>query len=196
MTITSWKTEEEFDASYQYRDGGIRANHGRPWTEQHLQVLRELSHGRAPLEKMCSDLGRSAAGVIPQLLKAGLIRVVDTLEGRKYYYKDPSPDGKFSPDTDNRSVIPTTSTKTESNIMNYTAPALQVKTKTLIHGVDATALTDDQIFELIAHKEAEITSLQNIKAVSQKLSARIAAIQADIKTLVDFVDARPCPESK
>lgn len=199
-TTVIWKPEV-FDTSYQFYDKEIRCNHGKPWAYSHVETLRRLAFRRASLQEMCVTLGRSCAGVIPQLLKHGLIGRDETCDVVKYYYLDAPVTGlKHSdnefyplPDTDNRSVIPqsTTSTKTESNSMNTALPAIQVKTKTFIHGQDAMSLTDDQIFDLIAKKEADIAALRNIKAVSLKLTARIGAIENDISALVAFVDARP-----
>lgn len=65
-----------------------------------------------------------------------------------------------------------------------------VENITYIYGVDAANVTDDQIFQHIANRELEIKSLEVIENKPKKLAAKIEALHAEIKILVDFVDAR------
>lgn len=68
--------------------------------------------------------------------------------------------------------------------------AANIETKTFINGIDAAQLTDDQIFQRIANIEKKIDALTAIRAKSTKIQAAIASLEADVQSLVAFVDAR------
>lgn len=70
------------------------------------------------------------------------------------------------------------------------AANFEIKTKTLIQGVDASQMTDTQIFTKIHELETQIAALNQIEAKPQKLLAAVAELRADIKNLVDYVDNR------
>lgn len=72
--------------------------------------------------------------------------------------------------------------------LDKSAPALE--TKFFIFGVDASALTDDQIVAQIFEIEKEISRLEAVKNKPKKLTAKIGAMDADIAALVKFVDDR------
>lgn len=88
----------------------------------------------------------------------------------------------------NRSNPPDQTNKEEDMTTNA-APIIETVTRIL--GRDASTMTDDQIFQLIARQEGEIAMLSGIKAKSKKLEARIAEIQSGIEKLVEYVDSRP-----
>ena len=73
--------------------------------------------------------------------------------------------------------------------MNQNTTAIE--TKTYIFGQLAANVSDDQIFGQVAALEAQIEQLSKTKNKSKKLAAKIEALNADIKALNDFVDARP-----
>lgn len=67
---------------------------------------------------------------------------------------------------------------------------IEITTKSYIGGVDASTLTDDQLFEMIAKKEAEVSKLKTIKVESKKLTAQIEKAEQQIKDLATFIDNR------
>lgn len=73
--------------------------------------------------------------------------------------------------------------------MNQSLPAIE--TKTYIFGTLAANVSDDQVFGMVAGLEQQIEQLSKTQNKSKKLEAKIAALQADVKALNDFVDARP-----
>jgi hypothetical protein len=91
----------------------------------------------------------------------------------------------FSNATLGTSAIPTT----QEQDMSTSTPAIE--TKTYIYGNLAANVSDDQIFGQVAGLEQQIEQLSKAQNKSKKLEAKIAALQADIAALNDFVDARP-----
>lgn len=81
----------------------------------------------------------------------------------------------------------------EENTM--TAPALDttrpaITNQTLIYGVLAENVSDEQIFKAIQDLEAQIRNLETISAESKAVQKHIAKMKKDIKKLVEIVDAR------
>ena len=75
----------------------------------------------------------------------------------------------------------------ETDIMTNAKP---VEVRTFIFGQDATAVSDDTIFGQISNIEDKIANLNKIENKPAKLVAKIDGLKADIKALMDFVDAR------
>ncbi len=65
-----------------------------------------------------------------------------------------------------------------------------IETRTFINGVDASSLSDDQIFGEIAKIEKKIDTLKAVKTISKKLQKTIDEQQALAQKLADYVDAR------
>lgn len=65
-----------------------------------------------------------------------------------------------------------------------------IETKVFIDGMDASKLTDEQIFSKISQLETVIDGYAKIKNQPDKLKGRITAIEQDIKALVKYVDLR------
>ena len=65
-----------------------------------------------------------------------------------------------------------------------------IETKTFIDGIDASTVSDEQIFTRIAKIEAQIDTWNKIKTKPKKLEAKIAEAQQSINMLVAFVDGR------
>lgn len=86
----------------------------------------------------------------------------------------------------------TTAVPTEEIYMDsLSTPVAAIETKTYIFGQLAANVSDDQIFDQVANIEAQIEHLSKTQNKSNKLVAKIEALNADIKALNDFVDARP-----
>ena len=91
--------------------------------------------------------------------------------------KKPPPMATYSPPS------PTAAPKETS--MNK---PITVTTITLVNGVDASKMTNAEIFDLIAQQEAQIEALKKIKAQPKKLVAEIAEREAGIAALVAHLD--------
>lgn len=65
-----------------------------------------------------------------------------------------------------------------------------IEKKTFINGVDASTLTDDQIFSVIKQAEAEIEGLELINNKPEKLGKKIAKLQKAIEKVRQYVDER------
>lgn len=65
-----------------------------------------------------------------------------------------------------------------------------IEKKTFINGVDASTLTDDQIFNVIKQAEAEIEGLELINNKPEKLGKKIAKLQKAIEKVRQYVDER------
>ena len=70
------------------------------------------------------------------------------------------------------------------------AKPISIETKTFINGIDATTLTDSQVYDLIASEEAKIAELGKIIAKPKKLVAEITKRQDGIHALVAHLDAK------
>ena len=62
---------------------------------------------------------------------------------------------------------------------------------TTIGDVDTDTLSDDTIFGYITDLEGQIEYAKKMIAPSEKMKGKMAALQADIDTLVKLVDGRP-----
>ena len=66
-----------------------------------------------------------------------------------------------------------------------------IETKTFIRGMEASSLSDNDIFKLIAKLEGEVDTLGKIKVKSVKLEKAIADLNNDVQKLVEYLDSRP-----
>ena len=167
-----------FDTSYEHRDTVRRARHGMPWTEGELQKLRGLFHSGLTLEGMCIALERPAAGVISKLASMDLI---DFDSKQCKYLYDPC-----TRPVSSVPVSPKPALKKEPAMT-----AKNIETQTLIRGVDASTLSDAQIFSRIAELEGDIAKLSAIKVSSAKLAKAIQQLRDDVQALASYVDSRP-----
>lgn len=91
-------------------------------------------------------------------------------------------------ETEVTSEVQTETQLNQENIMNQSAPAIEVKA--FIFGQESKNVSDDQIFNHVANLEAQIEQLDKTQNKSKKLAAKIDALHADIKALNEFVDNR------
>jgi len=161
-------------------------NHGRPWTVEALTELRSLFLDGFDFETIINTIGRSTGEVIPKLKTLGLV------------YEHPSTarnswtaDLHYKGNVGNDRIVDTPiEVHTQENEMSAQETTKIIEEITLINGVNATSLSDDQIFDLIAKLETKAKVLNNIENKPQKLIAKICYINEDIAKLVAFVDAR------
>ena len=66
-----------------------------------------------------------------------------------------------------------------------------IETKTFIAGVDASTLTDIEIFNKIAELEVKADKWSKVQNKPKKLGKMIDEVHADIAALVKYVDERP-----
>ena len=78
-------------------------------------------------------------------------------------------------------------------VSNQVAKA--VEKKVFIFGTPAELVTDEKIYEHIQRLEREISGLNAVGNKPKKLKEKIAGLEADIKSLVDFVDNRDAEET-
>lgn len=177
---------DEFPADFAEKDSERRARHGQIWTAEELKKLRDLYHESTSLMGMCIRLQRPADGTLIKLLDLGLIRTEGRSSlGRTRYTC------RVTADASKAHMAPTPQKATTSSTQEQTMSERKtIEQVTLIQGQDATTLSDEQIFSLIAKTEAKIASLQNIKAKSTKIQAAIDALQKDVNALVEYVDNR------
>lgn len=150
-----------------------RENHGKPWTPQmHQELCRLWCTTDTCFEEITVLMGRSHDSVTAKLRSLGYL-TYDQAQGG-YHCKNRSNGKQTTEPTDNQ----------ENNM------TLNIETKTFINGVDASQLTDAQIFDRIARIELEIDKLGNIRAKSTKLQHAMDMLRKDVDDLVAFVDAR------
>lgn len=164
-----------YDASFARRDTERRARHGKPWQPEEWQNLRNLYMAGMSLEDICKTLQRPADGTVNKLLDAGLIRY-DSMTFEYYVRVQPNPQATPQPSPPTKKETPVSKPLIEAKI--------------LINGVDATDMSDTEIFRLIAKTEAEIASLESIKTPSKKLADAISKLKTDVVKLAEYVDQR------
>lgn len=150
--------------------------HGKLWYSEDYEKLEELFKKGCTLELIAKGMGRSVGSVIPKLRSMGFVQDIG---GEDFLYAiDICPQPIETP------KFPEAFTQ-EQEIMTKVIEGI-----ILINGTNATELSDDQIFGLIAKLEDKATSLSNIAHKPKKLLAKIDEINADIIKLVEYVDAR------
>lgn len=165
---------KEFDASFCERDREKRARHGMPWSGHDHEMLDALARRRRSLEDMCVQLQRPSTGVIPKLIYGGHIKATDN----GYVWAKTT------------ETQPETQEETTMNPEKAGERVANIRTQVLIRGRDASHMSDEEIFKLIAKLELEVEALLAIKAKSIKLKAAVDALNKDIADLVAYVDAR------
>lgn len=169
--------------------GGINSPHlwtqyGLKWELSEYGKLRELCNSGAGLQAMSHALQRPPSGVVAKLVQLELIK--RDLNGYYVYVK------------------PSGSTALPVTVINHTPVSLEVtmnhnkaephvptiETKVMIHGRDASGMSDGEIFALIGKLEREIEGMLKIEAKPKKLLAAVEVLRADIAKLVTYVDER------
>lgn len=169
-----------YDTSFARTDRMIRENHGLPWTLEMEDTLTRLFIKGASLKEMALTMERKGDSVLTRLCKLSLIER-NPYDDEDYFI---TPHGQqLINDLNNYANLSEKFTMIDTN--------KTIEIKTFIQGVDATQMTDAQIFSLIAEKEQEIEKLRSIKVASSKLAAAISALQDDVQHLAEFVDSRP-----
>lgn len=90
--------------------------------------------------------------------------------------------GVLAADTD--PTLPENETAPKENAM------MTIETKTFVNDVDASTLTDTQLFDAIAQAEAAIAAKEAIKNKPEKLRAEIDRLNKYIADLVAYIDNR------
>lgn len=147
-------------------------NHGKRWTSDDELLLSRMFLKGTSIHSLCLALGRQPTGILPRLHALGLVE----FNGQDYMHRS------FAEDHH----CPTSSTQPKDIAMTKL-----IDSKTFILGRDAHAMTDSEIFKLIAKTENELTALKAIKTPSKKLQAHINKTEADLKQLAEHVDSRP-----
>ena len=168
-----------FDTSFARTDTERRARHGRPWTDEECSLLRKSFMQGHSLQQMCELLQRPADGTLNKLRHLRLIEF-SSLRGCDYYYV------ALPINHPARLAHSTTEPKKEEPTMNKNL----IETKTFVNGIDASGMSDTEIFSLIAKTEAEIAKLEAIKTPSKKLAEAIAKLKTGVAELAEYVDNR------
>lgn len=161
---------EQFNASFARRDRTQRENHGKLWTEEHKEALRNMFHSGDTLQEICEQLQRPADGTINKMVQLRLIHydAVTNIYTRCHTQPKAKP------------------TQPEEPTMTHAT----IETKTFIEGIDAANMGDEQIFKKIASLENSIKAWSAIENKPKKLDAMIEQTKDDIKALVAYVDGR------
>lgn len=176
----------KYDTSFVRRDKETRARHGKPWTPEDRANLERLFKQAVPLKDICEELQRPADGTMNKLVQWRMV-IRDTVGVYQYtyfvsdqYFKAHQLLNPYYPKTQ-----PQPETK-EANMSN--APVIE--NKTFIAGVDATTMSDEDIFKKIYELENAVSKWDAMKTKPEKLKKKIAATQDDIAKLAAYVDSR------
>ncbi len=161
---------EQFNASFARRDRTQRENHGKTWTEEHKEDLRNMFHSGDTLQEICEQLQRPADGTLNKMVQLRLIHYDAVTNTYTRCHTQPK----------------TKPTQPEEPTMTHAT----IETKTFIEGIDAANMSDEQIFKKIASLEISIKTWGAIENKPKKLDAMIEQTKADIKALVSYVDGR------
>lgn len=193
-----------FDHSFVYQDQTKRSRHGAIWTDCEKDTLKKSLVIGSGLHAICVGLQRPADGV---LRKAVQLRYLErSLTEDKYYYTDvttplPNPAQMITGLTLQDSIRDGILSGADSFGCDhaYFEPlkekepkvnTIEIKTQTLLNGVDISTLSDDQIFDQIAKLEENIKSLDRLEHRPKALERRIEKLKEAINLLVTVSDSR------
>lgn len=174
--------KRQFDISFLHTDSERRERHGYPWEKHEFDELRRLFRMETSLQYICSSMKRSAAGVLPKLKGLGLIAYSSSDD---CYYRVTQPEPGASGATN-----PNPETKEEIMLKINVPAAATIETKTFIAGVDASTLTDEQIFTRIAEIESQLRHYDTISTKPAKLVELMSRLKLDTAKLAAYVDGR------
>ena len=125
-----------------------RPNHGRPWTPEQKDYLKSCwLYSNKSFEQICAEMGRSYSSII---CKLGSLELVAYHPVHREYRT------RFT----RRASAVEQVQETIINDTEETTMTANIETKVFINGVDASQLTDEQIFQRIAKIEGEIDKLK------------------------------------
>lgn len=143
-------------------------NHGRPWSESaKTNLLSDFDAGLS-LKELCARYGRTGNSILGALRNLGAV----------------------SYDAQKSNYICNYREKQMSTAVATPVNAKVIENVVMIRGHNAASFSDDAIFKLIADLEVEADTLSKIQNKPKKLAKKIEDIHADIKKLVEYVDAR------
>jgi len=205
------KIGDKYDDSFRRRDTGFKwERHGKLWAQTEKENLDYYFRQGRTLEELCRLLQRPAEGVVAQLLKRCLVK--RSMPGWKYDYVyavdvpetalevaqsqlQPQNDKSVSKISFCRETefgwTPTPFHTTFIDDTGEDTMSKNIETKTFIRDADASSMSDNDIFRLIAKLEGEAEVLGKIKAKSAKVSKAIADLNEDVQKLVEYLDSRP-----
>lgn len=159
------------------------SRYGLKWELAEYGRLRQLCNQGASLESMSQALHRPPNGVVAKLVQLELIK--RTSFGGYMYVKPPV---SAAPSVTVINHTPSLEVTMNHDKTETRAPTIE--TKVMIHGRDASGMSDGEIFALIAKLEREIEGMLKIEAKPKKLLAAVDVLRADIAKLVAYVDER------
>lgn len=170
--------EIRFNTAFLSTDSVRRAKHGQIWQDEELCHLEKLFLCGTPLSAMCEALQRSAQGVVAKL------------RSQRFIWPDSDGYHYLTDEAKIQSTKPITeSTIEEEPIVTINVPVIE--TKTFIHGLDASTMSDEDIFVIIAKLEERWRKYDVITAKPKKMVIVMDTIRADIVALTVYVDGRP-----
>ena len=203
-------TAIKYDAAFAFKaDKPVARRSGQRWSELEEQHLKEAFIRGEALEQISTSLQRPGTAVLSRLVDMRLLIRRDLGNYRydyhvndslfiKHNFPNPYKQGQSKPNTQpipdspaarwpypKEPVDSTTEPQPKEDTM-----ATIIETKTFIDGIDASTVSDEQIFTRIAKIEAQIDTWNKIKTKPKKLEAKIAEAQQSINMLVAFVDGR------
>lgn len=202
------KIGDKYDDSFRKRDKGFKwERHGKLWSQTEKENLDYHFRQGCTLEELCNLLQRPAEGVVNQLHKRCLLKPKAPGWGYGYVY------AVDVPETQPEAVQSHFCPKNVSKISGFRKPEFNwipvqfhtvyiddtgedtmsknIETKTFIRDVEASSISDGEIFKLIARLEGEAEVLGKIKVKSTKVAKAIADLNEDVQKLVQYLDSRP-----
>lgn len=205
------KIGDEYDDSFRKRDTGFKwERHGKLWTQTEKENLEYYFRQGRTLEELCNLMQRPAEGVVSQLHKRHLLKhktqgwkhgyvyavgvpetALELAQSRPYSQNSESLREISTPAKKEFSWTPTPFHTTFIDDTGEDTMSKNIETKTFIRGTEASSMSDNDIFRLIARLEGEAEVLGKIKVKSVKVAKAIADLNEDVQKLVEYLDSRP-----
>lgn len=196
-----------YGAIYTYKSTST-ARQGRAYCKEEAAFIKDQYQRGMGFELSANSLRRTALGICEKMRQMGLIErnsegdYICTKDVEKKSVTNPcgeielnelpreisehinSAAGHFD-----RIATALESIQQEKHTMNIN-PNIAIETKTVIFGLDAANMTDQQLIDAIKRVEGDISKLKEVKTKSKKIASNIAELESNLDAIVAVLDAR------
>ena len=157
-------------------------NSGKVYSEKEIHDLTKTFVAGKTLQSLCDKFGRSPGGIITKLHDLGLLITCDD----KYVTTERAVAVSGLYLTDYQLKEETMTTKNQTSI----EPITSIDDRIFVNGCDISDVSDVDLYEIIYATEERIRHFDAINNKPKKLLIMLDKLEADVKKLVAYIDAR------
>lgn len=199
---------------YTFRDHAVEKQ-GRQYSEAEITFLRKSYENGSNFKSIAISMHRTGLGVCGKLSQMGLIErnyagdyvcLVDVLKPETTNPCSEIVLGESQPCTlpheieehitcaaghlDRVATALETIVKEKETMTIIANQNVAIETKTIIFGMDAANMSEQQLIDAIKRVEGDIAKLKEVKTKSKKIAANIAELENNLAQIVAVLDAR------